>query len=66
MNLSDNYQINSFSQKVSKEYLLLNLRMSLNKELLEQKVISFPIFNKMQELLIKKMNRILLSQANSK
>ena len=45
-------------KKLPKEYLILKLRMSLNKDLLEKKLISFDIYNKMQKLLIKKMDKI--------
>ena len=47
-------------KKLPKEYLILKLRMSLNKDLLEKKLISFDIYNKMQKLLIKKMDKIIL------
>ena len=47
-------------KKLPKEYLILKLRMSLNKDLLEKKLISFDIYNKMQKLLMKKMNKIIL------
>ena len=47
-------------KKLPKEYLILKLRMSLNKDLLEKKLISFDIYNKMQKLLMKKMDKIIL------
>ena len=47
-------------KKLPKEYLILKLRMSLNKDLLENKLISFDIYNKMQKLLMKKMDKIIL------
>lgn len=48
------------SKKLPKEYLVLKLRMSLNKDLLEKKIISFDIYNKMQNLLMRKMDKIIL------
>ena len=50
------------SKELPKEYLILKLRMSFNKELLEKKVISYPIYSKMQKLLIKKMDKIILEE----
>ena len=46
------------TQKLPKEYLILNLRLSINKELYESNVITFDVFRRMQELIIKKMNKI--------
>ncbi len=46
--------------ELPKEYQILNLRMLLNKELYEKKIITFDIFDKMEKLLIKKMNKIIL------
>jgi len=54
------YKIYSDSKKLPKEYLILQLRMSLNKELLEAKIISYEVFSKMQNLLIKRMDKIIL------
>ncbi|MBO5096107.1 MAG: hypothetical protein J6B98_04455 [Bacilli bacterium] len=48
------------SKKLPKEYLVLKLRMSLNKDLLEKKIISFDIYNKMQNLLMRKIDKIIL------
>lgn len=42
------------------DYQILNLRMSFNKDLYENKIISLEIYNKMQQFLIKKMNKIVL------
>ncbi len=50
------------SKELPKEYLILKLRMSFNKELLEKKVISYPIYSKMQKLLIRKMDKIILGE----
>ena len=54
------YQTYSSSKKLPKEYLILQLRMGLNKELLEAKIISYDVFSKMQKILIKKMDKIIL------
>lgn len=48
------------SKELPKEYLILKLRMSFNKDLYENKIISFDIYNKMQDLLINKMDKIIL------
>ncbi len=48
------------SKKMPKEYLVLKLRMNFNKELYEKKIISLEIFNNMQNLLIKKMDKMIL------
>lgn len=51
----------TYSKKLPKEYLILNLRMIFNKELYENKIISFEIFNRMEEYLIRKMDEVILS-----
>ncbi len=51
----------TYSKKLPKEYLILNLRMIFNKELYENKIISFEIFNRMEKYLIRKMDEIILS-----
>ena len=56
----DNFKTNTDSKKLPKEFLILKLRISLNKELLEKKVISYDIYSKMQKLLMKKMDKIIL------
>ncbi len=48
------------SKDLPKEYLILKLRMSFNKDLYEKKIINFDIYNKMQKLLLKKMDKILI------
>ncbi len=53
-------EIYTDSKELPKEYLILKLRMIFNKELLEQKIISFDIYNKMQRMLITKMNKVIL------
>lgn len=59
-NVSDEVQVFTDSKELPKEYLILKLRMSFNKELLEKKVISYTIYSKMQKYLIKKMDKIIL------
>ena len=44
------------------EYLILKLRLFFNNDLYEKKIISYDIYNKMQKLLMKKMDNILLNQ----
>ena len=61
MELLEEYKTLVYSKKLPKEYLLLNLRMILNKELYESKIVSFEIFNKMEKYLIKKMDEMILS-----
>ena len=56
----DEIQVFTDSKELPKEYLILKLRMSFNKELLENKVISYNIYSKMQKLLIKKMDQIII------
>lgn len=56
----DNFKTYTDSKKLPKEFLILKLRISLNKELLEKKVISYDIYSKMQKLLMKKMDKIIL------
>lgn len=56
----DENQININTKELPKEYLILKLRMSFNDELYDKKLISFEIYNKMQKLLIKKMDKIIL------
>ena len=47
--------------ELPKEYQILNLRMVINKELYEDKVITFDVFNRMQNLLISRMNKIIFN-----
>ncbi len=56
----DEYQSYIDSKTLPKEYLILKLRMSFNKDLYEKKIISFDIYNRMQNFLIKKMDKIIL------
>lgn len=60
MKLIDETEIYTQAKELPKEYLILKLRMIFNKELFEEKLISFDIYNKMQKLLIKKMNKVIL------
>lgn len=60
MNTADNCQIYTDTKKLPKEYLILKLRMSINKELYENKIITYDVYNKMQNLLLKKMNKIIV------
>lgn len=59
MELLEEYKPLTYSKKLPKEYLLLNLKMILNKELYESKIISFEIFSRMEKHLIKKMNEMI-------
>lgn len=61
-NTIEELQFFTDSKELPKEYLILKLRMSFNKELLEKKVISYNIYSKMQKLLIKKMDKIILEE----
>lgn len=60
INTIDEFQVFTDSKELPKEYLILKLRMSFNKDLLEKKVISFDVYSRMQKLLIKKMDKIIL------
>lgn len=53
-------EIYTETKELPKEYLILKLRVSFNKDLLDKKIISFDIYNKMQKLLIQKMDKIIL------
>lgn len=60
MNNDLDYKSYTDTKNLPKEYLLLQYRITLNKELLEKKLISYEVFSKMQNLLIKKMDKIIL------
>lgn len=60
LNELDEELIFTDSKDLPKEYLILKLRMSFNKELYESKIISFDIYNKMQKKLMKKMDKIII------
>lgn len=61
-NTIEELQFFTDSKELPKEYLILKLRMSFNKGLLENKIISYNIYSKMQKLLIKKMDKIILEE----
>lgn len=42
-----------------KEYIMLNYRLILNKELYESKIINTQVFQKMEKILITKMNGLI-------
>lgn len=46
------------------DYLILKLRMLFNNELLEKKIISLDIYKRMQNLLIRKMDKIIIDNSN--
>lgn len=60
MELIDESQIYTNTKELPKEYLMLKLRMLFNKDLFDEKIIDYDIYNKMQKYLLKKMDRILL------
>lgn len=60
MELIDESQIYTDTKELPKEYLILKLRMSFNKDLFEKKIISFDVYNRMQNFLLKKMDKIIL------
>ena len=60
MELIDESQIYTDTKELPKEYLILKLIMSFNKDLFEKKIISFDIYNRMQNFLSKKMDKIIL------
>lgn len=49
------------TKELPMEYLILKLRLLFNNDLYEKKIISYDIYNKMQKLLMKKMDNILLN-----
>lgn len=58
------YKSYTDSKNLPKEYLILKLRMFINKELYEEKMITFDVFSRMQKLLIKKMDKIILDNTS--
>ena len=52
------------SKDLSIDYLILKLRMLFNNELLEKKIISLDIYKRMQNLLIRKMDKIIIDNSN--
>ena len=63
MNFS--YDFGSDTKNFSKDYIILELRLSLNKNLYDEKLISYEIFNKMQDLLLNRMNKLIGSNSNN-
>lgn len=45
-------------EKKSFDYILLELRMKLNRELFNKKIISLDVFSQMQNLLVEKMSLV--------
>lgn len=60
MNILDESQTFTDSKELPKEYLILKLRLQLNKELYQMKVITYEIFEKMQKLLFQRMDKIII------
>ena len=54
--MDNNKYINS--NELPKDYIILKLRMLFNNELYEKEFISYEIYSKMQNILIKKMDDI--------
>lgn len=52
------------SKDLQIDYLILKLRMLFNNELLEKKIISLDIYKRMQNLLIRKMDKIIIDNSN--
>ncbi|MBQ9072327.1 MAG: hypothetical protein IJY25_04150 [Bacilli bacterium] len=50
--------MSDYEKKLPKEYFILEYKIFLNKELYSAKIITYEIFIKMQELLIKKQIEI--------
>ena len=49
---------NNTFESLTLEHIFLELRLSLNKDLYEEKLITYDVFSKMQNLLIARMNKI--------
>lgn len=62
--MTDEYQPSIDTKKMPKEYIVLKLRMLLNKDLYEKQIISFDIYSKMQNILIKKMDKMILENSS--
>jgi len=50
---------NNILKQVSLDYIILELRVKLNKNLYEEKLISYEVFSKIQNLLMRKKNKIM-------
>ena len=64
MNKITEIETNTNSKDLSIDYLILKLRMLFNNELLEKKIISLDIYKRMQNLLIRKMDKIIIDNSN--
>ncbi len=42
-----------------KEYIILKLRLAFNVKLYQNKIISYDVYDRMQNILIERMNKIL-------
>ncbi|MBR3524135.1 MAG: hypothetical protein IKN87_05600 [Bacilli bacterium] len=60
MEFAEELETYTNTKELPKEYLILKLRISLNKDLYESKVITYDIYNIMQQLLFKKMDKMIL------
>ena len=56
--LESNVYTNTF--ELQKKYLILKLKLRFNNQLYQEKIINYDVFNKMQNILLKKMNKIIL------
>lgn len=52
------------SKKKEKEYLILELKVYINKKLYEKNIITFELYKKMQNLLVKKMDKIITKKGD--
>ncbi len=55
---NSDYFRSSDAKKLPKEYLMLKLRILINKKLYEKEIISFDIYTRMQQILINKMDKL--------
>ncbi len=60
MELVDELNIYTNTKELPKEYLILKLKMLFNKDLLDEKLINYDIYNRMQKSLMKKMDKLVL------
>ncbi len=60
--ISINEPIYTNVKKLPKDYQILNLRILLNKELYEDNIIPFDVFDSMQKMLLEKMNKIVIGR----
>lgn len=59
MDILDEFQTFTDSKELPKEYLILKLRLQLNQEIYQMKIISYEVFEKMQNLLLQRMDQII-------